>query len=285
MRPLVIDRIFTERTERSLNRYLVEISNVDLLSKEEEISLSKKIRGGDLAALDKLVRSNLLFVVSCAKKYQNMGMPLSDLINEGNLGLIKAARMYDETMGFKFISYAVWWIRQSIIYALSNDVRVIRIPMNLVNVMGEIRKVSEQMEQQLERVPTRTEICEMLEIANDPVVMDNAFGRTMVSLDIPLKEDSDVPLWGLLEDLNNKPAECELPEQSLTNKIKNLLTVLGEREKEVLDHYFGFSGQSPKNMVDIAHELNIPKEKVRQLKIKALRKIRERVGHKYNHFV
>jgi RNA polymerase primary sigma factor len=285
MRALTIDHAITNRNEHSLHRYLGEISKMELITAEEEVALARKIRSGDDGALNKLVKSNLRFVVSCAKKYQHLGLPLSDLINEGNIGLIKAARLFDETKGFKFISYAVWWIRQSIMVAISHDVRAIRLPMNMVKMTTEIRKVSERLEQSLERIPSREEILEHLYVPSESVAMDYAFGRTMVSLDEQLKEDSSTELWATLEDQTCQPTDNILLAESSNRDTKRLLQMLSDREQRILLDYFGFECEVPKSLEDIGAELNLHRERIRQLKDSALEKIRQKVGERKYSYV
>ncbi len=280
MRALTIDHSITNRNEHSLHRYLGEISKMELINAEEEVVLAGKIRSGDAGALNKLVKSNLRFVVSCAKKYQHLGLPLSDLINEGNIGLIKAAKQFDETKGFKFISYAVWWIRQSIMVAISHDVRAIRLPMNMVKMTTEIRKLSERLEQNLERIPSREEILEHLYVPSESVAMDYAFGRTVVSLDEQLKEDSATELWSSLEDKTCPPTDQLLMTESFQSDTRQLLGLLSDREQRILLDYFGFECDVPKSLEDIGAELNLHRERIRQLKDGALAKIRSKVGER-----
>ncbi|MBB2146796.1 sigma-70 family RNA polymerase sigma factor [Pedobacter sp. LMG 31464] len=285
MRSIHIDHSITNRSELSLQRYLYDISKLELIKADEEVVLARKIKEGDDAALAKLVRSNLRFVVSCAKKYQHLGLPLADLINEGNIGLIKAARLFDETKGFKFISYAVWWIRQSIMMALSLDVRMIRLPQNMVKMTAEIRKTSEKLEQVLERVPTQQEICEQLYVPSESIAMDYAFGRTVVSLDSTVREDSDMQLWSALEDKNSIATDELVNTESLDMDIKRLLSTLNQRDQRILIDFFGFSGNMPKSLDDIAIEMKLSRERIRQLKEAALQRLRNKAGERRYSYV
>lgn len=281
MRAIKIDQMITGREMDSLNRYLNELDKTELLSVEEEITLAKKIREGDLAALDRLVKCNLRFVVSVAKKYQHLGLPLSDLINEGNLGLIKAAKLFDETKGFKFISYAVWWIRQGIMAALGNDVRMIRLPGNMVTATASIRKMADKLEQQLERPASCWEIQQQLYIPNVDLAMGYAFGRKVVSLDGPARSDGDGDgdLASILADRESECPDAGLLEDSVSLEIRRMVSLLGERERRIVWESFGLSGRE-KSVDELALELGLSRERVRQLKLGALGKLRHALSKK-----
>jgi RNA polymerase primary sigma factor len=278
MRPLQIEQSITARNEHSLHRYLSELDKVELISPQEEILLARKIKEGDKAALDRLVKCNLRFVVSCAKKYQHLGMPLSDLINEGNLGLIKAAKLFDETKGFKFISYAVWWIRQAMMAALGNDGRMIRLPGNMIRATADIRKVAENLEQQLERSPTSGEILEQVYIPNEGLAMSYAFGRSVVSLDGPasVNGEGEAELGQLLADREVVDADHHLIGESVSMQVKGMLGVLCERDREIVVKFFGLEGE-PMRLEEIAEGLGLTRERVRQLKLGAIVRIRHMV--------
>ena len=280
MRSLLIAQSITARTEHSLKCYLIDISKAEMIKPEEEVILARKIKDGDQAALEKLVRANLRFVVSCAKKYQYLGLPLTDLINEGNIGLIKAATMFDETKGFKFISYAVWWIRQAMMAALNFDVRMIRLPMNLIKTTNDIKKTSERLEQLLERLPTEEEICAEMYVPTESMAMEYAFGKTMVSLDAQLKQDGETQLWSMLEDENCEATDQQVFTESMNIEVKRMLSVLSERDRIIVNDFFGFSDGLPRSFDEIGDKLNISSERVRQLKEAALKKIREKVGYR-----
>lgn len=281
MRAIKIDQMITGREVDSLNRYLAELDKTELLTVEEEIALAKKVRNGDVAAFDRLVKCNLRFVVSVAKKYQRLGLPLSDLINEGNLGLMRAAKLFDETKGFKFISYAVWWIRQSMMAALGTDVRMIRLPGNMVTATANIRKVAERLEQQLERAPASFEIEEQLYIPNISIAMGYAFGKKVVSLDGPARADGDGDgdLCSVLADRECLPADHGLMGESMSVEVRRMLSILEGRERVIVSECFGLSGRE-KSLEEIAVDLGLTRERVRQLKLGALGKLRHALGKK-----
>lgn len=272
MRAINIDQSITLRNEDSFHRYLNELERTELISVDEEILLAQKIRAGDEAALDRLVKANLRFVVSCAKKYQNLGLSLSDLVSEGNLGLIKAARLFDETKGFKFISFAVWWIRQSIMSALGRDTRMIRLPMNIVQATSNIRKKSDELEQHLERAPIAYEITGAMGLEDDHIAMDYAFGRIVVSLDNTINEDSTMSLWEIMADKNAEATDHGLMNESVNGEVKRLLNALTPRDRAVLIGFYGLSGRV-KGFDEIAEELGLSTERVRQLKLGAIQKL------------
>lgn len=284
MRAIHIDQAITRRDEHSLQLYLNELDGMALISAEEEAELAKKIRAGDQAALQQLVKANLRFVVSCAKKYQKLGLPLADLVSEGNLGLIKAATLFDETRGFKFISYAVWWIRQHMMAALSVHSRMIRLPENMVKATADLRRTAEWLEQRLERRPTPQELREVLYVAGDGLAMDYAFERTMLSLDEPAGMDSGDELGMLLKDGNALYPDQGLMRQSQQIEIDRLMARLNDRERKIVTEFFGLEGRSARPLEDIADELGLTTERARQLKKGALYKLQARLknsGHCY----
>lgn len=264
-------RIFKEG---SLDQYLKEISIYPLIDREEEARLAKAIRKGEEEALDKLVRSNLRFVVSVAKKYQNQGVPLSDLINEGNLGLIRAAHKFDETKGIKFISYAVWWIRQAILQALAEQSRIVRVPLNRAGALHRIGRQTSSLLQELGREPTVEEIAEGLEITREEVERTIAISQSHLSLDAPMTPGEDNRLLDYLPDQFNLGPEDEAYDQALKNTIEDSLSTLKEREAKILRLYFGLDDQEPMTLEEIGSMMGITRERVRQIKEKALRRLR-----------
>jgi RNA polymerase primary sigma factor len=273
MKQLKITQRITERESRSLNMYFNEITQCEMISPEEEVELARRIREGDEHAVDKLVKANLRFVVSVAKQYQHMGLSLKDLINEGNVGLITAARRFDETRGFKFISYAVWWIRQSILLAIAQNSRTVRLPQNK---LGEIRKVVDaaaRLEQKLGRQPTSEELAEELETSAEKVETFLALEGRSLSLDAPLQDGEDNTLMEVLS--NDDPATDEpLMEKSLSEELEMLLNQLEKRERDVLRMHFGLGTNKPINAAEIASRFGITRERVRQIRERALRKLR-----------
>lgn len=275
MRQLKITNSITNRESQSLEKYLQEISKIELISLEEEVSLATLIKKGDNTALDRLVKANLRFVVSVAKQYQNQGLSLSDLINEGNIGLINAARHFDETKGFKFISYAVWWIRQNIIQALAQNARLIRLPLNKVALKSRIQKANALLEQTLERSATAEELAESLNIELKEVNSSLGMNNHYVSLDTPLTEDGEESLLDVIENTNNEKADEELHNtQSLKKEIDLTLQILTERQKETLCYLFGIGMDYPLSPAAIAEKFNLTRERVRQIKEKAIEKLR-----------
>ena len=275
MRQLKISKQFTNRENKSLDKYLNEISKVSMIDAQEEVELARRIREGDQAALEKLVNANLRFVVSVSKQYQNQGLSLPDLINEGNLGLIKAAKRFDETRGFKFISYAVWWIRQSILQALADQSRIVRLPLNKVGSLGRITQASARLEQELEREPTPQEIAESLEISLSEV--ENALrssGRHL-SIDAPLAEGEDNTLLGVLDQNDEPNPDMLLLNESLQNEINRVISTLSDKERDVLKYYFGLDGNAAHTLEDISEKVGLTRERVRQIKEKALRRLRK----------
>jgi len=260
--------------ESSLDQYLKEISAYPLLTREQEVELAGRIRQGDEGALDKLVRSNLRFVVSVAKKYQNQGVALGDLINEGNLGLIRAAHKFDETKGIKFISYAVWWIRQAILQALAEQSRIVRVPLNRAGTLHRIGKRSSALLQELGREPTVEEIADGLDLSHDEVERTLAISQTHLSLDAPLTPGEDNRLLDYLPDQFGRGPEDETYEKALTDSVEDALSTLKEREAKVLRLYFGLDGQEPMTLEEIGSLLGITRERVRQIKERALVRLR-----------
>lgn len=275
MRQLKITKSITNRESQSLEKYLQEIGKVDLINPEEEVQLAMRIRQGDQRALDRLVKSNLRFVVSVAKQYQNQGLTLPDLINEGNLGLIKAALRFDETRGFKFISYAVWWIRQSILQALAEQSRIVRLPLNKVGLTNRISKAYQLLEQEFEREPTVQELAELLELSIEEVAATMSVGFRHVSMDTPLSDGEDGTLMDVMENPNaDKTDEKLVHDESLRLEIERSLKTLTERQKEVLCFFFGIGVDNPLSLEDIGERFNLTRERVRQIKDKAITKLR-----------
>jgi RNA polymerase primary sigma factor len=260
--------------EGSLDQYLRDISVYPLITREEEVTLAQRIRTNDQEALDKLVRSNLRFVVSVAKKYQNQGVSLSDLINEGNLGLIRAAHKFDETKGIKFISYAVWWIRQSILQALAEQSRIVRVPLNRAGALHRIGKRASTLLQELGRQPTHLEIAEGLDITEEEVAKTMLISQVHLSLDAPMTPGEDNRLLDYLPDTTNRTPDEATFEKALTEAIEESLSGLKERESKILRLYFGLDGEDPMTLEDIGTLLGITRERVRQIKEKALLKLR-----------
>ncbi len=275
MRQLKITKSITNRESQSLEKYLQEIGKVDLLTPEEEVDLAKRIKQGDQAALEKLTKANLRFVVSVAKQYQNQGLSLSDLINEGNLGLIKAAQRFDETRGFKFISYAVWWIRQSILQALAEQSRIVRLPLNKVGSLNKINKAFSELEQEYEREPSAEELAEMLEIPTEEVETTLGVAARHVSMDAPFVEGEDNSLLDVLENIGTPGTDQELEySESLRREIERSLSTLTDRQCDVIKLYFGIGVEHPMSLEDIGDKFGLTRERVRQIKDKAINKLR-----------
>jgi len=262
------------RANQSLDRYLQEIGEVPLLTPEEEIELARRIKKNDQEALEKLTKANLRFVVSVAKQYQNQGLSLGDLINEGNLGLIKAAKRFDETRGFKFISYAVWWIRQSILQALAEQSRVVRLPLNRVGALNKIGKAFSNLEQEFEREPSATEIAEELEMTPYEVSDTLKISGKHLSLDAPFNQGDDNRLLDVIEDDQQQPPDEVLMQESLRIEVQRALTTLSEREAEVIKLYFGLDREHPLTLEEIGERFHLTRERVRQIKEKAIRRLR-----------
>jgi RNA polymerase primary sigma factor len=276
MRQLKISKSITNRESESLEKYLQEIGRVELIRPEEEVKLAKLIKQGDQQALDRLTKANLRFVVSVAKQYQNQGLTLSDLINEGNLGLIKAAQKFDETRGFKFISYAVWWIRQSILQALAEQSRIVRLPLNKVGLTGRISKAYSQLEQEFEREPSAEEIAELLDVSIEEVAATIGVGGRHISMDQQISEGEDGSLMDLMENKNAEKADNQMVlTDSLNTEIERTLNILTHRQKEVLVYFFGLGIDHPLSLEDIGERYNLTRERVRQIKDKALDRLRE----------
>lgn len=275
MRQLKITKSITNRESQSLEKYLQEIGKVELISPEEEVRLAAKIRQGCQKSLDRLTKANLRFVVSVAKQYQNQGLSLPDLINEGNLGLIKAAQRFDETRGFKFISYAVWWIRQSILQALAEQSRIVRLPLNKVGLTNRIQKAYSTLEQQFEREPSAEELAEMLEMDIEEVSATLGMSAKHVSVDTPLAEGEDNTLLDVLENPNAETTDNDLYyNESLKTEIDRSLKTLTDRQKEVICYFFGIGVDHPMSLEDIGEKFNLTRERVRQIKDKAITKLR-----------
>jgi len=275
MRQLKITKSITNRESQSLEKYLQEIGKVELISPEEEVKLAGLIKQGNQAALDKLTKANLRFVVSVAKQYQNQGLSLPDLINEGNLGLIKAAQRFDETRGFKFISYAVWWIRQSILQALAEQSRIVRLPLNKVGLTNRIQKAFSLLEQEFEREPSPEELAELLELETEEVSATLGIAARHVSMDSPMSEGEDNTLIDVLVNHNAERADSNIEhKESLKQEIQRSMIVLTERQKEVICYFFGLGVDHPMSLEDIGDKFNLTRERVRQIKDKAITKLR-----------
>ncbi len=274
MRQLKISKQITNRESQSLDKYLQEIGKVDLLTPEEEVELAKRIREGDQLALEKLTKANLRFVVSVAKQYQNQGLSLGDLINEGNLGLIKAAQRFDETRGFKFISYAVWWIRQSILQALAEQSRIVRLPLNRVGSLNKISKTFSELEQKFEREPSPDELAEVLEVSTSEVVDTLKISGRHVSMDAPFVQGEENSLLDVLENDSEDTPDSGLINDSLRKEVQRALSTLTQREADVITLYFGLNGEHAMTLEEIGEKFNLTRERVRQIKEKAIRRLR-----------
>jgi RNA polymerase primary sigma factor len=275
MRQLKITKSITNRDSQSLDKYLTEISREDMITAEQEVELAKRIKKGDQRALEKLVRANLRFVVSVSKQYQNQGLTLPDLINEGNLGLIKAAQRFDETRGFKFISYAVWWIRQSILQAIAEQSRIVRLPLNQVGSLNKINKAFAQLEQEFERPPVADELASALEIPEEKVKDTMSVSGRHVSVDAPLKEDEDFSLLDLISNNESPSADGDLMRESLQREIERSLETLTERERDVIRLFFGIGMNHGLTLEEIGDKFDLTRERVRQIKEKAIRRLRQ----------
>ncbi len=274
MRQLKISKQITNRESQSLDKYLQEIGKVDLLTPDEEVTLAQRIRDGDQVALEKLTKANLRFVVSVAKQYQNQGLSLGDLINEGNLGLIKAAKRFDETRGFKFISYAVWWIRQSILQALAEQSRIVRLPLNRVGSLNKISKSFSELEQKFEREPSPEEIAEVLELTTSEVVDTLKISGRHVSVDAPFVQGEENRLLDVLEDEDEAAPDEGLMSDSLRKEVQRALSTLTKREGDVITLYFGLNGEHALTLEEIGEKFALTRERVRQIKEKAIRRLR-----------
>lgn len=279
MRQLKITKSITNRESASLDKYLQEIGREELISVEEEVELAQRIRKGDRAALEKLTRANLRFVVSVAKQYQNQGLSLPDLINEGNLGLIKAAEKFDETRGFKFISYAVWWIRQSILQALAEQSRIVRLPLNQVGSLNKINKAFSRFEQENERRPSPEELAEELDIPIDKITDTIKISGRHISVDAPFVEGEDNSLLDVLINEDSPVADRSLINESLLTEINRALEILSEREREIIKMFFGI-GYVEMTLEEIGDKFGLTRERVRQIKEKAIRRLRQNSKNK-----
>ena len=273
MRQLKITKSITNRESASLDKYLQEIGREELVTPDEEVELAQRIRKGDQEALEKLTRANLRFVVSVAKQYQNQGLSLPDLINEGNLGLIKAAEKFDETRGFKFISYAVWWIRQSILQALAEQSRIVRLPLNQVGSLNKINKALGKFEQEYERQPSNEELAEMIDIPKDKISDTLRVGSRHVSVDAPFVEGEDNSLLDVLPNDDSPSADRTLVNESLNTEIERALSTLTDREREIITSFFGIGCQEM-TLEEIGERFGLTRERVRQIKEKAIRRLK-----------
>ncbi|HEX7412030.1 MAG TPA: sigma-70 family RNA polymerase sigma factor [Bacteroidales bacterium] len=274
MRQLKITKQVTNRETASLDKYLQEIGKVELITADEEVALAQRIKQGDRAALEKLTKANLRFVVSVSKQYQNQGLSLPDLINEGNLGLIKAAQRFDETRGFKFISYAVWWIRQSILQALAEQSRIVRLPLNKIGAINKINKAYAKLEQKFEREPNAEEIATLLEITENEVKESMKNSGRHVSMDAPLVQDEDNNMYDVLRSEDGPTPETELLYESLRKEIERAVSTLTQREADVIRLYFGLNGSHPMTLEEIGEKFDLTRERVRQIKEKAIRRLK-----------
>ncbi|MBO7312131.1 MAG: RNA polymerase sigma factor RpoD/SigA [Alistipes sp.] len=274
MRQLKITKSITNRESASLDKYLQEIGKEELISVEEEVELAQRIKKGDKEALEKLTKANLRFVVSVAKQYQNQGLSLPDLINEGNLGLIKAAEKFDETRGFKFISYAVWWIRQSILQALAEQSRIVRLPLNQVGSLNKINKAFARFEQEHERTPSADELANELEIPKEKVTDTLRVAGRHISVDAPFADGEDNSLLDVLVNTDSPNADRGLISESLATEVERALEILTERERDIIRYFFGI-GCSEMTLEEIGEKFDLTRERVRQIKEKAIRKLRQ----------
>ena len=274
MRQLKITKQVTNRETKSLNSYLQDVSKIDMITAEEEVELAQRIREGDQSALDKLTKANLRFVISVAKQYQNQGLTLSDLINEGNVGLVKAAQRFDETRGFKFISYAVWWIRQSILQALAEQSRIVRLPLNKIGSINKINKTFAFLEQSHERPPSAEEIAKELDMTINDVKESMKNSGRHVSMDAPLVEGEDSNLYDVLRSGESPNPDRDLLHESLRTEIERALETLTPREADVIRLYFGLGNQHPMTLEEIGETFDLTRERVRQIKEKAIRRLK-----------
>jgi RNA polymerase primary sigma factor len=276
MRQLKITKSITNRESQSLEKYLQEIGREELITAEEEVRLARKIKEGDQDALDRLTKANLRFVVSVAKQYQNQGLSLPDLINEGNLGLIKAAKRFDETRGFKFISYAVWWIRQSILQALAEQSRIVRLPLNQVGSLNKISKAYSKLEQEFEREPSSEELSKILDLPSEKIADTMRVSGKHVSMDAPFVSGEDNSLLDVLENSDSPRADSLLMNESLQKEIDRSLSTLTEREREVVRLFFGIGMNHGLTLEEIGAKFDLTRERVRQIKEKAIRRLRHK---------
>jgi len=276
MRQLKISKQVTNRDVKSLDKYFQEISKIGLITADEEVELALKIKKGDGKALDQLVKANLRFVVSVAKQYQNQGLKLSDLINEGNLGLVKAAKRFDETRGFKFISYAVWWIRQSIMSALADQSRIVRLPLNKIGSISKIKKIYSKLEQRNERIPTYVEIANELDTTVNSVEQSMKNSGKHLSMDAPFREGEDSNLYNILQAGESPKPDSELMKQSLTIEIDRALGTLSYKEAKVIKMFYGIGQKSPCSLAEIGEQFDLTRERVRQVKQRAIRRLQNK---------
>ncbi|MCR5660369.1 MAG: RNA polymerase sigma factor RpoD/SigA [Bacteroidales bacterium] len=274
MRQLKISKQITDRNAGTLDKYLADIAKEALLTTDEEVALAQRIKAGDQDALDKLVRANLRFVVSVAKQYQNQGLSLQDLIDEGNLGLVKAAQRFDETRGFKFISYAVWWIRQSILQAVAEQARIVRLPMNQVGALAKVKKAVSLLEQQLERRPTIKEIADELGMPEDKVDQLLSLNARAVSMDAPLDDEDDTSFLDVYVADNDTQTDTLVEQESTSKAIRNSLDMLNEKERTILCMYFGLGTSREYSLEEIAMKLDISRERTRQIRDRALKRLK-----------
>ncbi len=275
MRQLKISKQVTNRDTPSLDKYLHEIGRLEMISAEEEVELARRIRNGDSKALERLVNANLRFVVSVAKQYQNQGLSLPDLINEGNLGLIKAAQRFDETRGFKFISYAVWWIRQSILQALAEQSRIVRLPLNKIGSITRISKVFAELEQKFEREPTVLEVAQALELAPADVIDALRSSNRSVSMDAPIGNEEETSLYDIIGNNESPSPDQNLIFDSLKMEIERVLSTLSPREAKIIQLFYGLNGRQPLSLEEIGMEVGLTRERVRQIKEKAIKRLKQ----------
>ena len=276
MRQLKISKSITNREQGALDKYLADIAKEPMITPDEEVELAQRIKQGDQIALDRLVRANLRFVVSVAKQYQNQGLSLADLINEGNVGLIKAAQRFDETKGFKFISYAVWWIRQAILQAVAEQSRMVRLPLNQVGLLSRVKKTASMLEQLYQRKPTIKEIADELDMPEDKVETILKINSKEVSMDAPVSSDDDLTFLDTVVPEDNNDADRQVMSESESAAIKRSLSVLNEKERQVIIYYFGLESGRNYTLEEIGYMMDMTRERVRQLKDKALKKLRIR---------
>lgn len=276
MRQLKITKQITNRDTKSLEKYFQEISKIDLITTDEEVELTRRIREGDQSALNKLVNANLRFVVSVAKQYQGSGLRLSDLINEGNVGLVKAAKRFDETRGFKFISYAVWWIRQSILQAMSEQSRMVRLPLNKIGEISKINKVYSYLEQNNQRPPSVVEIAKELDMSSTQVKLAMKNSGKHLSMDAPFQEGESSNLYNVVQSKESTSPDAQMMEDSLKTDINQVLKTLPNRESEIIRLYYGIGERTPKSLGEIGELFDITRERVRQIREKAIRILRKK---------
>lgn len=281
MRQLKITRQVTNRDTPAFEKYLQEIGRKEMISPDEEIELARRIKAGDQVALHKLVNANLRFVVSVAKQYQNQGLSLQDLVNEGNLGLIKAAKRFDETRGFKFISYAVWWIRQSILHSLAIQGRMVRLPLNKIGMINKINAASTRLSQKLEREPTKSEIADETELSVSEITESMKSYTRYLSMDAPMgnDKDDDFTLYDLLGKKDTVSPDDKLLKESLVKEIDETLKILSERQSSIIRKYYGLGGKVPMTLEEIGEEFDLTRERVRQLKEAAIRRLKQSTKH------